>query len=401
VKNALLHENLEAEVYMDVHPRFSSHITVGKVCKLKKTLYGLKQSSRAWFGRFHNAMIKFGFKQSNSDHTMFVKRQGGKITVLIVYVDDIIVTGDDEDEISSIKQRLATEFEVKDLGPLRYFLGIEVARSSRGIFLSQRKYVLDLLSDTGMLGCKPADSPFEANHKLLGGVGTEVDKERYQRLVGRLIYLAHTRPDIAYAVGMVSQYMHDPREPHMDAVYRILRYLKATPGKGVLYEPHGHLDVQGYSDCDWAGSLDDRRSTSGYCTFVGGNLVTWRSKKQAVVARSSAEAEYRAMALGVSELMWTRSVLAELGFPPTGPMKLLCDNKAAICIAHDPVQHDRTKHIEIDRHFIKEKISSGLRCTPYVKTGDQLADVLTKGLSSKVFILIISKLGMIDIFAPT
>ena len=150
VKNAFLHGNLEEEVYMDVPPGFSSHITEGKVCKLKKTLYGLKQSPRAWFGRFHSAMIKFGFKQTNSDHTMFVKRQRGKITLLIVYVDDIIVTGDDEDEINSIKKRLATEFEVKDLGLLRYFLGIEVARSSYGIVLSQRKYVLNLLSDTGM-----------------------------------------------------------------------------------------------------------------------------------------------------------------------------------------------------------------------------------------------------------
>lgn len=169
----------------------------------------------------------------------------------------------------------------------------------------------------------------------------------------------------------------------------------------MLFAPNGHLEVQGYVDSDWAGSVDDRRSISGYCTFVGGNLVTWRSKKQNVVARSSAEAEYRAMALGVSELLWTRSLLGELGFLPTGPMKLFCDNKAAICIAHDPVQHDRTKHIEIDRHFIKEKISGGILCIPYVKTGDQLADVLTKSLSSRDFVPIIDKLGMRNIFAPT
>ncbi|XP_047331548.1 secreted RxLR effector protein 161-like [Impatiens glandulifera] len=191
-----------------------------------------------------------------------------------------------------------------------------------------------------ILGCKPTDSPFEANHKLFGGVGTEVDKERYQRLVGRLIYLAHTRPDITYDVGVVSQYMHDPRETHMDAVYRILRYLKTKSGKGLLFKPQGHLDVQGYTDSDWDGSLDDRRSTSGYCAFVGGNLVTWHIKKQAVVVRSRAEEEYRAMALGVSELLWTRSLLVELGFTPTSLMKIFCDNKAAVSISHDPVLHD-------------------------------------------------------------
>src|SRR6185312_15741262 len=181
-----------------------------------------------------------------------------------VYVDDIIITGNDSLEIVRLKENLNKEFEVKDLGQLRYFLGIEIARSPRGIILSQRKYVLDLLNETGMLGCRPASSPIEQNHKICAQNGDPVDKERYQRLVGRLIYLCHTRPDITYAVSIVSRYMHDPRSGHLDAVYRILRYLKSCPGKGLWFKRNGHLDVEEYCDADWASSTNDRRSTSGY-----------------------------------------------------------------------------------------------------------------------------------------
>lgn len=401
VKNAYLHGNLEEEVYMDIPPGFSSQITDGKVCRLKKALYGLKQSPRAWFGRFLHAMLKIGYKQSHADHTMFVRREGEKITVLIVYVDDIVVTGNHEAEISQLKSLLAKEFEIKDLGPLKYFLGIEVAQSKSGIFISQRKYVLDLLAESGMLGCKPANSPIEANHHLCGGVGEPADRGRYQRLVGRLIYLAHTRPDIAYAVSVVSRYMHDPRIVHQDAVYRILRYLKSTPGNGILFSNHGHLTLECFTDADWAGSKDDRKSTTGYCTLLGGNLVTWKSKKQSVVSRSSAEAEYRAMAKGTCELIWLKSLLGDLGVMHERPMRLYCDNQAAINIAHNPVQHDRTKHIEVDRNFIKEKLDQKLICTLYVKSKDQIADIFTKGLGCPDFHCLVSKLGMRNLYAPT
>jgi hypothetical protein len=171
--------------------------------------------------------------------------------------------------------------------------------------------------------------------------------------VGKLIYLSHTRPDISYVVSVVSQFMHYPSKDHMDAVVRILRYLKSAPGKGIMFSKNDHLDVEGYTDADWAGNLADRKSTSGYFTSVGGNLVTWRSKKQKVVALSSAEAEFRGMAKGLCELLWLRRLLSEIGFAPNSEMNLYCDNKAAIEISQNPIQHDRTKHIEIDRHFIK------------------------------------------------
>jgi len=185
----------------------------------------------------------------------------------------------------------------------------------------------------------------------------------------------------------------------MEVVYRILRYLKSSLGKGLLFSPHDHLKIEAYTHANWAGSITIRRYTSGYCTFVGGNLVTWRSKKQSVVARSSAEAEFRAMAQGVCETLWFKILLMEVGFDSKDSMRLYCDNKAAISIVRNPVQHDRTKHVEIDRHFIKEKLRECIICTPYVKTREQLADMLTKCVSSGTLHSALSKLGMRDIYA--
>ncbi|KAK2988104.1 hypothetical protein RJ640_023853 [Escallonia rubra] len=314
-----------------------------------------------------------------------------------------LTRGNDPEEREALQGHLSREFKMKYLGPLKYFLGIEVSRSNKGIFLSQRKYALDLLRETGMLACQPVDTPVEEGLKLrIESNQVPVDKGRYQRLVGRLMYLAHTRPDLAYALSIVSQYMHNPGEQHMNAVLRILRYLKSAPGQGILFtknEDHQSVDV--YTDADWAGAVDDRRSTSGYFTFVGGNLVTWRSKKQNVVARSSAEAEFRGIALGVCEALWLRLILQDLGCVSKQPTKLYCNNKAACDIAHNPVQHDRTKHVEIDRFFIKEKLDEKIVELPHIRSEDQLADILTKAVSSRVFSKFLSKLGMWDIYAPT
>ena len=296
IKNAFLNGDLEEEVYMDCPPGFEKKFG-SQVCKLKKSLYGLKQSPRAWFEKFTQSVKKQEYTQGQADHTLFTKSgQNEMITVLIVYVDDIILTGNDEIEMERLKRNLAADFEIKDLCPLKYFLGMEVARSNKGIVVSQRKYVLDLLQETGMSGCKPTDTPMDQSAKLWEKGDTPVDTGRYQRLVGILIYLAHTRPDIAFSVSVVSQFMHASYKEHLEAVHRILRYLKATPGKGLFFKKTNDKDVAIFTDADWAGSIIDRKSTSGYCTYVWGNLVTWRSKKQGVVARSSAEAEYRAMA---------------------------------------------------------------------------------------------------------
>ncbi|RVW63221.1 Retrovirus-related Pol polyprotein from transposon RE1 [Vitis vinifera] len=197
---------------------------------------------------------------------------------------------------------------------------------------------------------------------------------------------------------MDSQFMNNPNEEHMEAVYRILRYLKLTLGKGLFFEKNQRRDIEVFSDADWVGSVQDRRSTSGYCTYVWGNLVTWRSKKQSVVSRSSAEAEFRAMAHDICEEIWLRRVLKELKISDEEPMKMFCDNQSTISIAKNPVHHDRTKHVEIDRHFIKEKIEEGIIKMLYVPTCLQTADILTKALPRKVFDDLSSKPGLIVVF---
>ncbi|KAM7520863.1 hypothetical protein LguiB_019825 [Lonicera macranthoides] len=278
---------------------------------------------------------------------------------------------------------------------------MEFARSREGIFVHQRKYVLDLFGKTCLLDCQVTETPIEPNLKLQAAKAEKVkDREQYQRLVGCLIYLSYTRPDIAFAVSMVSQFMHLSRPAYFEAVYRILRYLKVPPGRGLLFKKHGHLQVEVYTDADWAGSVMDRRSTSGYCSFIRGNLVTWRSKKHNVVAKSSAEAEFRALAHGICEVMWIKRILEELRFSYLAPIKGYCDNKAAISMAHNPVLHDWIKHIEVDEHFIKEKLDAGIICLPYLPTTEQTADVLTKGLHKKQFDKLIGKLAVEDIFKP-
>ena len=253
VKNAFMHGELSEEVHMDFPPGcMIPEVHCRKVCKLKKSLYGLKKSPRAWFGRFTKSMRSFGYHESNSDQTLFLKKQHGKITALIVYVDDMVVTGNDPDERKALQSYLSSEFEMKDLGHLKYFLGIEVSQYDKGIFLSQRKYSLDLLQETGMSACQTTDTPVEEGLKLCVETNqVPVDKGRYQRLVGRLMYLAHTRPDLAYALSIVSQLMHNPREQHMDVVMCILRYLKSAPGKGILFTKNiDFQSVDAYSDAD-------------------------------------------------------------------------------------------------------------------------------------------------------
>ncbi|XP_042946560.1 uncharacterized protein LOC122279793 isoform X3 [Carya illinoinensis] len=402
VKNAFLHGDLHEEVYMEQPPGFVAQGEYrGTVCRLKKALYGLKQSPRAWFGRFSDAVLNFGLHRCQTDHSVFHLHSDAGHILLVVYVDDIVITGSDSAGIIRLKQFLHDQFQTKDLGKLRYFLGIEVSRSKEGINLSQRKYVLDLLEETGMLGARPIDTPMDPNRKFLKEEGELFrDPGMYQRLVGKLNYLTITRPDISYAVSVLSQFLQTPRISHWDAVVHILRYLKRAPGLGILYRPNGHLRVEAFSDADWAGSPSDRRSTTGYCTFVGGNLVTWKSKKQTVVARSSAEAEYRAMAHTTSELTWLQHFLQEIGFPAPIPLQLFCDNQAALHIASNPVFHERTKHIEIDCHFIRDKILSGDIATPFVKSADQLADVFTKSLCWSRLKPICFKLGLYDVYAP-
>ncbi|CAB1184505.1 unnamed protein product [Spirodela intermedia] len=303
-------------------------------------------------------MKGFGYIQSNGDHTLFIKRgDPNKVTALIVYADDIIITGDDIEETKCLGQNLSREFDIKYLGRLKYFLGIEVAYS-KGVFLSQHKYILDLLQKTGNWKGKDFD---------------QVEKSSYRWLIKRLIYLNHTRPDITFAVNVLSQYTNDPREIHLQAAYRVLKYLKTTTGQGILFKKGGNQSVEIYTNPDYAGSVIDHRSTSGYCTFVCGNLVTWRSKKKQVVAQSGAEAKFRALAQGIREDLWIRGLLDELRVNQSNHMKLFY------------------------RHFIKEKVETRDVDLIYVGTSEHVAGIFTKGLTRPVFQRLVSKLGMENI----
>ncbi|CAM8921688.1 unnamed protein product [Rhodiola kirilowii] len=400
IKNAFLHGDLQEPIYMEQPPGFVAQGESAKVCYLHKSLYGLKQSPRAWFSTFTAAVEKFGMEKSKSDHSVFYKQSGNGIILLVVYVDDIVITGNNSEGIDSLKGFLQTQFNTKDLGRLRYFLGVEVSRSKKGIVLSQRKYVLDLLSETGKIGAKPCSTPMIPHLQLTKSGQLFDDPERYRRLVGKLNYLRMTRPDIAYPVSVVSQYMSSPTVDHWKAVEQILGYLKGSPGRGIVYGSHGHENIECFSDADWAGSKEDRRSTSGYGIMFGGNLISWQSKKQKVVSRSSAESEYRAMSTSTCEIVWIHQFLTEIGLKVSVPAKLWCDNQAALHISSNPVFHERTKHIEIDCHFVREKVQLGLITTGYMKTEDQLGDLFTKALNGTRIDYLCGKLGMIDIYAP-
>ncbi|KAK8990121.1 hypothetical protein V6N11_008637 [Hibiscus sabdariffa] len=401
VKNAFLNGHLDEEVYMKIPPGLQAIGGSKKVCRLHKSLYGLKQSPRAWFERFTKVILRNGYKQSLAGHTLFLKEHSnGKKAILLVYVDDIIITGDDEGEIAKLKQLLNSEFETKDLGFLRYFLGMEVARSKEGLVINQRKYILDLLQEAGLLGCKPAETPMDINLAFHSATTHFPHKDRFQRIVGKLIYLSLTRPDIAFAVNILSQHMSNPNEEHMAAAYKVLKYLKKTPGHGLLFKKSSDRSIKVFTDSSWASNLTDQRSTSGYCTFLWGNLVTWRSKKQSVISRSSAEAEFRALAQGICECIWLLKLLREVDPNSADYFELLSDNNSAIQIAKNPVQHDSTKHVEINRHFIAEKIKKGTTKLFYIPTDGQLADILTKALPKPAFDSFKCKLGIYNVYTP-
>lgn len=265
------------------------------VCRLHKSLYGLTQASRQWFAKFSEAIRSAGFVQSKADYSLFIKKQGKSFTILLIYVDDILITGNDPVSITNIKKFLHNKFRLKDLGNLKYFLGIDISTSKNVIFIFQRKYALEIIKDAGLLGAAPIDTPMDRGLKLSDKGEPLKDPERYRRLVRRLIYLIVSRPDIMYSVHILSRFMHQPRKDHWEAALRVVRYLKSAPGQGLFFSSTSDLRLRAYCDSDWVGCPLTRRSTTGYCIFIGPSLISWRSKRQKTVSLSSAEAEYRAM----------------------------------------------------------------------------------------------------------
>ncbi|KAK9048756.1 hypothetical protein SSX86_032277 [Deinandra increscens subsp. villosa] len=387
VKNAFLHGELNETVYMHQpagfrHPRFPDH-----VCLLQKSLYGLKQAPRAWYKRFADYVLHLGFKNSKCDNSLFIYRKGKDTAYILLYVDDIVLVTSSDTLRSKFMALLANEFAMKDLGPLSFFLGITVQRhQSASLFLCQQKYALDLLRRAGLENCNAVATPVDTNAKLSSKDGDPLDNPtEYRALVGALQYLTITRPDISYAVQQVCMHMHAPRTSHMHALKRILRYLKGTIGYGLTIQRSLGHSLIAYTDADWAGCPDTRRSTSGYCVYLGDNLLSWSSKRQPTLSRSSAEAEYRAVANVVSETCWLRNLLCELLFPPHKATLVYCDNVSAVYLSTNPVQHQRTKHIEIDIHFVREKVARGDVRVLHVPSRYQIADIFTKGLPRILF----------------
>ncbi|XP_026410095.1 uncharacterized protein LOC113305228 [Papaver somniferum] len=317
-------------------------------------------------------------------------------TMILLYVDDMIITGDDVAEIARLQDNLSVRFEMKNLGEVGCFLGLEIEKAD-GYFVSQKGYATSLMKRFGMDDAKPMATPMEAGLKLLKDEGKLLkDPTLYRQLVGSLIYLTITRPDILYAVGVVSQFMEKPCVSHWIAAKRVLRYVKGTLEYGLMYTGSKECSLHGFVDADWAGDMNDRRSTTGYCFYMGSAAVSWCSKKQRNVALSSTEAEYVASTMATQECIWLKRLIGDISNKVDYSVPIKCDNQSAMQLAANPVFHARSKHIEIQHHFVREKVIDREIELQNIPSEEQVADVFTKALGRVKFENFRNLLGVID-----
>ncbi|CAM8914356.1 unnamed protein product [Rhodiola kirilowii] len=319
---------------------------------------------------------------------------------LLVYVDDVIIIDTSSSLIQAAKEFIYDLFKIKDLGQLRYFFAFEAARSDEGLFLNQRKYALDLISEAGLLACKPSKIPMDTKHKLSLSTAPLLSdpdfQDSYRRLIGQLIYLTNTKPDLTYSVHILSQLMNQPTNDHLAVAHRVLRYLKGSPAQSVFYPSNQALQLSTFCDADWGSCPLTKRSVSGYCVLLGSSLISWKTKKRAIVSRSSAQAEYRAMAHASCEVSWLTRLLADLQIQVPTHVALFCDNMTAMHIARNPVFHERTKHVELDCHMVRQHLSSGFISPHFVASLEQPADLLTKALSADQLEQFCGKLNVLN-----
>lgn len=382
VNTAFLYGKLKEDIYM-LQPKGA--VVKGKetmVCKLQRSLYGLKQASNAWFNELDKTMLDLGFIQSKIEPCLYHKNaRDNKIIIVVVYVDDIFVFGNSEEEKLNLKVGLLDKFKLKDLGPARHVLGMRLRRENGVIFLDQEQYILNVLNEFGLSDCKPAATPMEVGLQLEKGL--ESDMRPYQNLIGCLNYLAvNTRPDIAHALSVLSQFNSAHDESHYKAAQRVLRYLKGTSKLCLKFEKSNKVSLHGYVDADWGGAYD-RKSFTGFIFKLGCNLITWESRKQQCVSLSSTESEYVGLCQAAKEAVYLRNLLGELLVIDDcwiSPVVLYNDNQSCHKIANNKMNHNRTKHIDIKYHYIREAIASNLVKIEYLPTEKMVADILTKCL---------------------
>ena len=398
VETAFLNGKLDEEIYMQQPEGYVKPGEEHLVCKLEKSLYGLKQSSRCWNKAFRESVETLGFTQASADPCVFIRKKD-TLTIIAVHVDDLMILAQNILEMQRLNDSLKLQFKMKDMGELHYYVGVSIVQDKEGkqVYLHQGQYIEKMLKKFGQAEAKSVSTPADCNVKLQkeDSVSRPVDTISYQSIVGSLLYAAiTTRPDIAQAVGVVSKFCANPTQSHLTAAKRILRYLKGTVNLGLSYKRCADGNLIGYSDADWAGDVDDRHSTSGNVFLLAKGAVSWLSKKQATVALSTAEAEYVALSAATQEAIWLRRLLADVGEPLEDPIVINEDNQGAIAMAKNPVGHARTKHIDMRYHFVREGVQNGAIILKYVASGDMIADILTKPLPKHPFEKFVIELGM-------
>ncbi|KAJ9567318.1 hypothetical protein OSB04_003284 [Centaurea solstitialis] len=378
VKCAFLNGELQEVVYVEqpegfVDPKYPEHVYV-----LDKALYGLKQAPRAWYETLTIYLLESGYKKGTVDPTLFLRRSGNHLTIVQIYVDDIIFASTNPESCTEFEQIMKSRFQMSMMGELTFFLGLQVRQTPQGIFINQSKYTLDILKRFDFTGPKSASTPMSTTFQLDADTsGNPVDQKVYRAIIGSLLYLTASRPDIMFATCVCARFQCDPRESHLGAVKRILKYLKSTPNFGLWYPKDSSFELTAFTDSDHAGCKLNRKSTSGACQFLGDKLVSWSSRKQNCVSLSTAEAEYVAAACCCSQVLWMKIQLANYGYT-MHRIPIYCDSSSAIQIAANPVQHSRTKHIDIRYHFIKDHVEKGNVELFFVESERQIADLFTK-----------------------
>jgi hypothetical protein len=396
VKTAFLNGLIEEEVYIEQSLGFEFHGRESHVCRLKKALYGLKQAPRAWYSRIDAYLQQLGFEKSEADPNLYFIMVGEDPLILLLYVDHLFITGV-ERLISSYKEILASEFKMTNIGLMHYFLRLEVWQEPGHIFLGQRKYVCDILSRFQMGDSRPMTTPMITNWKKLHASESQlVDSTLYGQLIRSLMYLVNTRPDICFVVNTLSYFMVELRRVHWVAAKHVLRYLCGTIDYGLDYHRGDGVRLVGYTDSDWAGCVSDRKITSGCCFGLGSAVVSWFSQNQKSLALSSTEAKYMAASQPSCEALWLRKMLVGLFSVQLRPTVIYCDNQSCNKISKNPVFHDRSKHIEIRYHFIRDYVQRGVVELQYISTEEQVADILTKALNMGKFIFFRDKLGVVS-----